>query len=404
MTDQAQLLPGTLDLLILRAVSLGPLHGYGILLRIGQISGNALLIEQGALYPGLFRLVRQGLLKASWGTSENNRRAKFYELTAAGRKRLREETDNWNRLVDGHWFRARCATGGSMKLLDSLRFRIATLLPAFRRSNAEMEEELRSHIQHRADDLERSGLDRAEAERRARIEFGGQVTIQRRMPRSAGRQFRRDRCCRMCASPSRVAQVSRIHGRRGCDAGTGHRRKRRGFWRIECADPAPAECAAGGEPLRNRAWRAIKSALQSYPDYLDLRDRNRSFDGSGSLSTSLLAGLDTGNDPSARRGCYEVSGKLLRRIGHSAVSRPFLPRLRRAWRRTALRISCSAYAYWHSHFQDDRGVVGRVVQVNKHPFTIVGVAPPEFHGTFVFFSPDFFVPIVNQEQVDGQVS
>ena len=99
MTDQAQLLPGTLDLLILRAVSLGPLHGYGILLRIGQISGNALLIEQGALYPGLFRLVRQGLLEANWGTSENNRRAKFYELTAAGRKRLREETDNWNRLA-----------------------------------------------------------------------------------------------------------------------------------------------------------------------------------------------------------------------------------------------------------------------------------------------------------------
>ncbi len=99
MNEQAQLLPGTLDLLILRAVSLGPLHGYGILLRIGQISRNALLIEQGALYPGLFRLVRQGLLKASWGTSENNRRAKFYELTAAGRKRLRQETDNWNRLV-----------------------------------------------------------------------------------------------------------------------------------------------------------------------------------------------------------------------------------------------------------------------------------------------------------------
>ena len=99
LTDQAQLLPGTLDLLILRAVSLGPLHGYGVLLRIGQISGNALLIEQGALYPGLFRLVRRGLLEANWGTSENNRRAKFYELTAAGRKRLREETEGWNRLA-----------------------------------------------------------------------------------------------------------------------------------------------------------------------------------------------------------------------------------------------------------------------------------------------------------------
>ncbi len=100
MPDQAQLLPGTLDLLILKAVSLGPLHGYGVLLRIGQISGQALLVEQGALYPALFRLVRQGLLKASWGTSENNRKAKFYELTAAGRKRLREETQDWNRLAN----------------------------------------------------------------------------------------------------------------------------------------------------------------------------------------------------------------------------------------------------------------------------------------------------------------
>ena len=99
MSGEAQILPGTLDLLILKAVSLGPLHGYGVLLRIGQISGQALLIEQGALYPALFRLVRQGLLKASWGVSDNNRRAKFYELTAAGRKRLREETEDWNRLA-----------------------------------------------------------------------------------------------------------------------------------------------------------------------------------------------------------------------------------------------------------------------------------------------------------------
>jgi transcriptional regulator len=99
LPDQAQILPGTLDLLILKAVSLGPLHGYGILLRIGQISGGALLVEQGALYPALFRLVKQGLLKASWGTSDNNRRAKFYELTAAGRKRLREEAKGWNRLA-----------------------------------------------------------------------------------------------------------------------------------------------------------------------------------------------------------------------------------------------------------------------------------------------------------------
>jgi PadR family transcriptional regulator, regulatory protein PadR len=99
MTERAQILPGTLDLLILKAVSLGPLYGYGILLRIEQISQGALLIEQGALYPALFRLVHQGLLKAHWDTSENNRRTKFYQLTSAGRKRLRQEEKGWNRLA-----------------------------------------------------------------------------------------------------------------------------------------------------------------------------------------------------------------------------------------------------------------------------------------------------------------
>jgi PadR family transcriptional regulator PadR len=99
MPPTAELLPGTLDLLILKAVSLGPLHGYGVLLRIGQISGEALQIEQGALYPALFRLERQLLLSTEWGVSENNRRAKYYALTPAGRKRLRDETAGWERLV-----------------------------------------------------------------------------------------------------------------------------------------------------------------------------------------------------------------------------------------------------------------------------------------------------------------
>ena len=99
MPDSAELLPGTLDVLILKAVSLGKLHGYGVLLRIQQISGGALQIHQGALYPALYRLEHQGLIDSEWGTSDNNRKAKFYRLTAAGRKRLGEETASWNRLV-----------------------------------------------------------------------------------------------------------------------------------------------------------------------------------------------------------------------------------------------------------------------------------------------------------------
>ena len=96
---QAGLLPGTLDLLILKAVSLGKLHGYGVLLRIGQISGGALQIQQGALYPALYRLEHQGLIQSEWGTSDNNRRAKYYRLTAAGRRRQGEEAASWNRLA-----------------------------------------------------------------------------------------------------------------------------------------------------------------------------------------------------------------------------------------------------------------------------------------------------------------
>jgi PadR family transcriptional regulator PadR len=92
---RAELLPGTLDLLILKAVSLRAEHGYGVLLRIEQITGGALLVEQGALYPALYRLEGQGLLDTEWGTSDNNRKAKFYSLTAAGRKRLKAETERW---------------------------------------------------------------------------------------------------------------------------------------------------------------------------------------------------------------------------------------------------------------------------------------------------------------------
>jgi transcriptional regulator len=99
MGKTADLLPGTLDMLILKAVSLKPLHGYGVLLRIQQISGNALEIPQGSLYPALYRLEHQDLISSEWGQSENNRRAKYYTLTAAGRRRLREETAGWNRLA-----------------------------------------------------------------------------------------------------------------------------------------------------------------------------------------------------------------------------------------------------------------------------------------------------------------
>ena len=144
--------------------------------------------------------------------------------------------------------------------------------------------------------------------------------------------------------------------------------------------------------------RSDQTTWQSYPDYLDLRDRSRSFDGLAGFSPTAV-GLDTGQDPSKVWG-YEVTGNYFDALGiqpylgrffhlpdeHGANSAPYI---------------VLAYAYWHSHFQDDRGVVGRVVQLNKHPFTILGVAPPEFQGTLLFFSPDIWAPMVDQQQVDG---
>jgi PadR family transcriptional regulator, regulatory protein PadR len=104
VSDTTELLQGTLDLLILKAVSLGPLHGYGVLLRIQQISQNRLQIQQGSLYPALYRLEHQGLIASEWGESENNRKAKYYRLTAAGRRRLKEETAYWRRFSEAIGF------------------------------------------------------------------------------------------------------------------------------------------------------------------------------------------------------------------------------------------------------------------------------------------------------------
>ncbi len=98
--NHLDLLQGTLDMLILKAVSLGPLHGYGILLRIQQVSRDRLEIQQGSLYPALYRLEHQGWITSDWGESENKRKAKYYRLTAAGRRRLRDETEHWNRMAE----------------------------------------------------------------------------------------------------------------------------------------------------------------------------------------------------------------------------------------------------------------------------------------------------------------
>lgn len=281
-----------------------------------------------------------------------------------------------------------------MRLLDSLRFRVAAF---FSRSemNAQMDEELRSHIQHRADDLERSGLSRAEAERRARVEFGGREKYKEEIHTAMGGNF-----------ISTLVQDLRFSAR--------VLRKSPGFTVVAVLTLAlaiganavvfglmdglvlrplnvpHAESLYGTHYGDNTGW-------QSYPNYLDLRDRNRSFEDLAAFNMVLGVGLDTGKDPTVANG-FATTGNYFDVLG----IHPYLGRFFHASDEhgpNSAPYIVLVYSYWHTHFQDDRGVVGRVVRLDHHPYTILGVAPPEFQGTLVFLSPDFFVPIVNEEQM-----
>ena len=282
-----------------------------------------------------------------------------------------------------------------MKFLDSLAFRIAAL---FRRSrlNDDMDDELRSHLDLRADDLERSGLSRAEAERRARIEFGAYQRVKEECHQAAGGTFfesvRQDlrlayRMLRKSPGFTAVAVVTLALGI-GANAVV--------FAVLNALILRPLDL-----PQAQRLY-AIEdrggSGYQSYPDYEDLRDRNRSFDGLAAYNITQ-AGLDTGKDP-APAWVYEISGNYFDVLG----IQPYLGRVLHAsdeHGENSAPYIVLTHGYWHSHFQDDPNVIGRTVQLNKHPYTIIGVTPPEFRGTLLFFTPDIFVPIVNHEQLAG---
>jgi len=283
-----------------------------------------------------------------------------------------------------------------MKLLDSLRLRIATLLyPA--QVNTEMEEELSSHIQLRADDLERSGVSRPEAERRARIEFGGREKYKEECHQALGNhlietliQDVRFSLRMLRKSPGfTIAAVLTLALAIGANAVV--------FGMLNGLLLRPLNVPRA-QSLYAIQRGNVTYIVQSYPDYIDLRDRNRSFDGLAAY-TIAQAGLDTGKNPSTA-WLFEVSGNYFDALGIQPYLGRFFHGSDEHGPNSAPYIVLS-WAYWHSHFQDDRGVVGRTVQLSKHPFTILGVAPPQFHGTLLFYSPDFFAPLVNAEQVDG---
>jgi predicted permease len=271
-------------------------------------------------------------------------------------------------------------------------------LPGWLRSpkNAEMEEELRSHIQHRADDLERMGFSRAEAERRARVEFGGYEHYRQESYEATGSHFF-----------ERLVQDVRF-GLRVLAKSPGFTITAIVTLALGIGANAVVFSMLNGLVLRPlnvpRAQSLVvveqgdSTLMQSYPDYLDLRARNRSFDDLAAYQISR-AGLDT-DGKAATAWLYEASGNYF----DVSDIQPYVGRFFHASDEHGENSSPNivlSYAYWKSRFAADRGIVGRTVQLNKHPYTILGVAPPEFHGTELFFAPDFWVPLVDQEQVDG---
>jgi predicted permease len=258
----------------------------------------------------------------------------------------------------------------------------------------EMEEELLSHVQLRADDLERSGLNHAQAERQARIELGGRERWKEECYQAMGSSFFES-----------LVQDIRFALR--------VLRKSPGFTFaavITLALAIGANAVVFGimdslllRPLNVPQWESLwgtmyggNIAWQSYPNYIDLRDRNHSFEDLAAFGM-VFAGLDTGKDPSVFNG-FATSGNYFDVLRIQPYLGKFFHASDEHGRNSAPYVVLS-YAYWHSRFHEDRSVIGRVVGVNKHPFTIIGVAPPSFQGTLVFVSPDFYMPIVNEEQV-----
>jgi predicted permease len=270
----------------------------------------------------------------------------------------------------------------------------------FRRGKlySDLSEEIRLHMEERAEQLMREGMSPKEAEQAARRAFGNRTMLEERSRevwqwsilesiwadvRFAVRQLR--------SSPGfTTAAVLTLALAIGANAVVFAVMDALILRPLNVPDPQSLYSIERG-PDRN--------ANVSYPDYLDLRDRNRTFDAIA-LYDIISAGLDTGRNPSRIWG-YDVSGNYFDALG----IQPYLGRFFHAADEhgpNSAPYLVVSYAYWHTHFQDDRGVVGRVVQVNRHPFTILGVAPPAFQGTLLFFSPDFWTPVVNVEQLDGR--
>ena len=266
-----------------------------------------------------------------------------------------------------------------------------------RRLFDDLSEEMHLHLEERVEQLMREGLSAQEAERQARIAFGNLALVEERSRevwlwtaleslwadvRFALRQLRR--------SPGfAIAAVITLALAIGANAVVFGVMDALVLHTIDVPD---------AKSLYGTQYGA-DPGFQSYPNYVDLRDRNHSFQDLAAFNFTLGTAIDTGNDPRAASG-FATTGNYFTVLD----AQPYLGRLYTVADEHGTGSApylVLSYGYWHSRFQDDRGIIGRIVRVNKHPFTVIGVTPPGFIGTVMFVSPDFFIPIVEQELVGG---
>jgi predicted permease len=284
-----------------------------------------------------------------------------------------------------------------MKLTASIR----NILPAWiqrQRMDREMDAELRTHLELRADDLERSGVPRAEAERLARIEFGGMEHYKEECHEATGSLFA-ERLLQDLRYSVRVLRKSpgfTVAAVLTLALGIGANTVVFGALNALILRPLDLPRA---ESLYSIHRVATNSATQSYPDYVDYRDRNRSFEDLAASNFSE-AGLDTGDNVSRSWGIV-ATGNYFDVLGVHPYLGRFFTAADEHGANSAPYVVLS-YSYWLKRFQGDRGVVGRKIQLNKAPFTVIGVAPPKFNGTLLFFTPDFFVPMVNHSELGSE--
>ena len=372
MDKQIDLMQGTLDMLILKAVSLGALHGYGVLLRIQQISGGRLEIQQGSLYPALYRLEHQGWITSEWGESENKRRAtEFYRLTAAGKLSIPNGSGQVESHGRSHRWNSSHHAGGSMTIwsrVRSLRLRV-TLFRS--RAENEMDTELRFHVETYAEDLMRDGVSYEEARRRARVEFGGMQNAKENCREARGanivESFFQDlrygaRSMRRSPGFTAVAVIALALGI-GANAAV--------FSVVNAVLLRPLAYKDPDQLVT--ILHRVKNPV-AVANYIDWRDQSHSFE--AMAAAEYWSPNLTGTDPPEHLWGLQVTQNLLPMLGVD----PLLGR----WfvtgedQKGAEHEVILSYRLWQRRFAADPAELGKSITLNGEAYTVVGIMPPEF--------------------------